>query len=327
MEFLRKKKDLSKYDSCKLGFDNLEIILTQKCNLACEHCMRGNCTNKEISEEVLDSLLSKTLYIENLALGGGEITLVPEKIKLLTRKLKEHKTIVHHANFTSNGILVSDDIIEALTELRDYILSCKEEMNLFEPEKDEIYTPLYICFSFDDFHLNQIINKGITIETLFENIATYQKHFGDDSIQCRMECDIDFYNEGRAKNLPASAQKISMQKVLTTPYPILKSNNLDFILIGNVPCVSCDGNIIPTNVSFESEKALSFGNILTDPISQILSNMNVLISNEKQFNKTQVKIFKTMTAPKKLQKKYKPYLNEKEHIFFTNIEIMSQRMH
>ena len=95
MEFIKKKTDMSKYDNYKLACMDLEIILTQKCNLTCSHCMRGDCMGKEISEEVLDALFKKVIYIENLALGGGEITLVPEKIRLVTQKLKEYNIIVH----------------------------------------------------------------------------------------------------------------------------------------------------------------------------------------------------------------------------------------
>lgn len=326
MELIRKKQDMSKYDNFKIGCIDLEIILTQKCNLACQHCMRGDCTGKEISEDVLDALFSKVVYVENLALGGGEIALVPDKIKLLTQKLKKHKTIVHHSNFTSNGTLVSNEVLDALAELRDYVVSCENAPSLFKPAKDEKDVPMFVCFSFDDYHLDQIIKNNISIEKLFHNIALYQKRFGEDAIQCRMECDMDIYDEGRAKNLPASEQKVSMQKVLSEPYPYIESKIRDFIFLGNIICVSCDGNIIPVNIPFSSEKALSFGNVKTDSTSQILSNMKTIKTDDRGFNKARADLFKAMTAPKQLQKKYKPYLNEKLRIFFTNLEIMSQEM-
>ena len=54
MEFVRKKNDMSKYNNHKLMCLDLELILTQKCNLSCAHCLRGCSGSKEISEEVLD---------------------------------------------------------------------------------------------------------------------------------------------------------------------------------------------------------------------------------------------------------------------------------
>ena len=89
MELFRKKKDMSKYDKYDFASDDLELILTQKCNFTCEHCMRGECSNKEITEDVLDATFKKFIYIENLALGGGEIALAPHLVRLVTKKLKK----------------------------------------------------------------------------------------------------------------------------------------------------------------------------------------------------------------------------------------------
>lgn len=326
MELYRKKQDYSQYDDYKLACMDLEIILTQKCNLSCEHCMRGDCMGKEISEEVIDSLFKKVIYIDNLSLGGGEITLVPEKIRMLAQKLKEHKIIVHHANFTTNGTVVSEEVLNALSEIRAYVESCEEKPHLFTVPKAEQNIPLYACFSFDDYHLNQIIKHGITIEELFKNIAKYQQCFGDEAIQCRLECDMDFYDEGRAKLLPASEHKVSMQKVLSEPYPFIDYESHKFLLLGNVPCVTCEGNFVPVNISFESEKALSFGNVVTDSISQILSNMNAVKTDNKGYDRAREKLYKAMTAPKHLQKQYKPMLSEKHRIFFQNLAIVLQEM-
>ena len=326
MELYRKKQDYLQYNNYKIACMDLEIILTQKCNLSCEHCMRGDCMGKEISEEVLDALFKKVIYIENISLGGGEITLVPEKIKMITQKLKENKVIVHQANFTTNGTVVCEEVLDALSELRAYVESCEEQPHLFTVPKDEQNIPLYACFSFDDYHLNQIIERGITIEELFKNIARYQQRFGDDAIQCRLECDMDVYDEGRAKFLPASEHKVNMQKVLSEPYPFIDYESQNFLLLGNVPCVTCEGNIVPANISFASENALSFGNIVTDSISTILSNMNAQKTDGKGYNHAREKLFKAMTAPKHLQKQYKPMLLEKQRIFFQNLAIILQEM-
>ena len=326
MELFKKKQDLSKYDDYELAFMDLEVILTQKCNLSCAHCMRGDCMGKEISEEVLDALFQKVIYVDNLALGGGEITFAPDKIRLLTEKLKEYGTIVHHVNFTSNGTNASPEAIEALKELYDYVESCDNQPHLFKPSPKEKNVPMFVCFSFDDYHINQILEKGFTIEQIFANIATFHKVFGKQAIECRMECDMDVYDEGRAKNLPASAHKVPMQKVLKEPYPFVDLEPRKIILIGNIPCISCDGNVIPTNIAFASEEALSFGNVVTDSTSQILSTMNSFKTDARGYNNARVKLYKAMTAPKHLQKQYKPMLVEKLHIFQSNLEYMLEKM-
>lgn len=325
MELYRKKQDMSKFNNHKLACVDLELILTQKCNFACSHCMRGDCTNKEISEKVLDSIFEKFAYIDNLSLGGGEIALVPEKIKLVAQKLKEHHVIVHHSNFTTNGSIVNNEVLDALEELRNYVISCKDLPNLFTSEANEKDVPMFACFSFDDYHLDEIEKHGITVKELFSNIARYAQRFGEDSIECRLESDMDVYDEGRAKSLLNSAHKVSMQKFLTSPYPFVNIKD-KLLLLGNIVVISCDGEIIPANISFKNEKALSYGNIKNLSVSQILSNINAYETDDDGYNKERDKLFASMTAPKNLVRKYKKIGTKKLRIFYYLLNQASQEM-
>ncbi len=320
MERLKKYKDMSKFDNYPLFCVDLELILTQNCNLACAHCMRGQCSNKEIEESVLDATFSKFAYVDNLALGGGEIALVPDKIRNVTKYLKKHKTIVHHCNFTSNGTVVSDEVIDALKELYDYVVSCDDKLQIFSYDARQKDVPMFVCFSFDDYHLEQLIKKGITTEQLFDNIAKYQKVFGTKAIECRMECDIDVYDMGRAKSLPGEVKKVPIDIITKTRNPFINLSD-KAILLGNIVCVSCDGEIIPTNISFSEEKTYSYGNVKTSTNSQILMNMQAYETNDNGYNRARNKMRKAMTAPKRLLKKCYPLLSYKEHMFMEQLQM------
>ena len=324
MELFRKKKDMSKYDKYDFASDDLELILTQKCNFTCEHCMRGECSNKEITEDVLDATFKKFIYIENLALGGGEIALAPHLVRLVTKKLKENDVVIHHVNFTSNGTIVSDELLSALKELEDYIHSCDERSHLFKYDAKQKNVPMFVCFSFDDYHLNQMIKKGITLEDLFDNIAKYQKVFGTEAIECRMESDMDVYDAGRASTLPSSSNKVSIEKMLRLPYPFIDLKN-EAVLIGNVITISCDGEVIPPNIPFAKESELSFGNVKTVSNGTLLSNLNAYETNGNGYNKSKVQMYKAMTAPKKLQKRYHKVLSYKLNKFYEMLEEACQR--
>lgn len=315
MIFTKKTKDMSKYENRKFACIDLELILTQKCNLACEHCMRGECSNKEISEDVLDETFKKFVYIDNLALGGGEIALTPHLIKMVTEKLKDNDVVVHHANFTSNGTIVSEELLNSLKELEDYIKSCDNRTQLFKSSDDEKDIPLFVCFSFDDYHLNQIIKKGITLEQLFDNIAKYQKVFGLESIECRMDSDMDIYDAGRAKSLPKSANKVPLSQMLSHPYPFVELTN-GAILLGNIITISCDGEIIPANIPFANEKLYSFGNIKEISSSKLLSNLKAYETDGNGYNKARIKMYNKMTAPKSIQRKMRPMLKNKLNNFY-----------
>lgn len=39
----------------KLAAANLGLIITEKCNLNCAHCLMGGCTKKVMSDEVIEA--------------------------------------------------------------------------------------------------------------------------------------------------------------------------------------------------------------------------------------------------------------------------------
>ncbi|MBR7172198.1 MAG: radical SAM protein [Clostridia bacterium] len=299
----------------KLASKEFEIILTQKCNLACKHCMRGDGFGKEITPEVLDGIFSKFFYIENLSLGGGEVSLSPNSIRLLTEKLKEHKVIVKHINFTSNGLSASNEFLSALSELREYVVSCSEMPSLFLDEKDPL-EPLIACFSFDDFHLQEMIDRGIEFDQIYSTVAKYQNLFSEKAIECRISCDVDIINSGRAENISENIRKVKPFKPSDWVYQYYSSKSKPVTLFGGVICVSTDGEVIPPNTPFKDEKIVSFGNVITDKPSQIFANMTTKEVSAKGFNHADSKMYKKLSAPWLSWRKYlKSYGRKKLQIF------------
>ena len=175
MGFIKKKKDMSFLDNKAIALLNAEIILTQKCNLACPHCMRGCSSNKEITPEALDGFFEKICHIDQLSLGGGEITLAPKAIRLLTQKLKEHNISVMRVDFASNGLFVNDEVLDALDELKTYVEDCRKIMHgFFIPTTEKPDMPLYATFSFDDFHIREILKIKSDYNDIFQNILKYK---------------------------------------------------------------------------------------------------------------------------------------------------------
>ena len=161
--FKRKKNNINfeELDKKNIMLGILEIIVTKKCNLACAHCMRGDAQNQDITKETYDAIFDKIQFIENLNLGGGEISLSPKVITDLIASLKEHKTIVNSFALTTNGTIISQEFIDALLELKEYVYKCREEkITIFKSlEKSQFH----IVISTDDFHLNEMIKKGYKI--------------------------------------------------------------------------------------------------------------------------------------------------------------------
>ena len=316
MKFTKKKtEDLSVFDTKDLAAFNLEIILTQKCNLNCAHCMRGDATKKEISPEVLDAIFSKFAYIHALSLGGGEISLTPHLIRLLTEKLWQHGTIIHRIDFTSNGVSVSDEFLDALEGLRNYVLECKDKTSLVQFDEHDNKEPLVCCFSFDDFHWQNIRDKGMEVEDIFNNIVKYQERFSDKAIECRLSSDVDIINSGRATSLKTFIKKTKPIKPNQYKYPYQIEPG--FIFFGGILTVSCDGEFIPVNIPFSEEKLYSYGNICSDKFSIIASRMGAIkVENCDELNKLNEKNMNLMISPDRRWKRYLKVIGNKKYAYF-----------
>ena len=66
----------------KIYIQNLGMIITNKCNLNCEHCLRWEkCDNKSMSDKVIEKTLDQICAIGNLCICGGWITLALDKLE------------------------------------------------------------------------------------------------------------------------------------------------------------------------------------------------------------------------------------------------------
>ena len=78
----------------KMLVDVLGMIVTERCNLECEHCLRGCRSNKIMSDDVIEATLSNFDYIETLAICGGEVTLSLDVVEKIINYIIKHEILV-----------------------------------------------------------------------------------------------------------------------------------------------------------------------------------------------------------------------------------------
>jgi organic radical activating enzyme len=108
---------------------NLTIELTRRCNLSCNHCLRGTAQNCDIDKKYIDATFKKFKNIGSLCLTGGEPSLVPELILYVVRQIKKNKVSVNSFDITTNAVKISSKFIMALIELY-YVCEDKEFCSL-----------------------------------------------------------------------------------------------------------------------------------------------------------------------------------------------------
>lgn len=274
-------------DDKKLIADTLEIIMTEKCNFSCAHCLRGDSSNKEISTEVLDALFSKIKYFASLQLGGGEVTLNPKLFDKLYESLVKNDVRLSNLTFTTNGSVLSDELLTSLKRIEKYIKSCRRKGLPLT-----VVNPINICFSFDSFHLSEMERLGINFDKVLDNLAMYQHIFGKNALICRIACDYDVINVGRAKKLN-DVRKVGFLTDYT--YHICELSG--GIYLGGLFCISTDGKFVLPNTPFNEESNYTIGDIKTDKISDVLSRVNTFEISDNDIDKYYQELIESMSPP------------------------------
>lgn len=123
------------------GSKDVELILTDGCNMSCKHCFQAGChSNRVMTEETVDSVFDKIInkrkdLTYNVNLFGGE-PMLPTTLnirKYFLSKLKERTNKDVIVSIVSNTLVITDEDIEWLKELKKY-----SKMVLYQVSLDSI---------------------------------------------------------------------------------------------------------------------------------------------------------------------------------------------
>ena len=105
----------------KLYIQNLAMIVTNKCNLNCTHCLRGAKDNNCMSYEVIEATLNQVFAVGNLSINGGEPLLALDRIEKIISYLIEKRIPIDEFTITVNGTIYSEELLKLLDEVNNYI--------------------------------------------------------------------------------------------------------------------------------------------------------------------------------------------------------------
>ena len=215
---------------------SLIIEVTRRCNMRCDHCLRGDAEDLDISNEVLDRILDSSLVEgPHIVFTGGEPTLNIRAIQYFIEGLKRRGARIDGFYIKSNG---KDESIELmLASLELYALSDNKEMCALEVSGDQYhegYSPeLYkglAFYRFDERDISDkaLINDGKSFEYGIGSRSEYPADFIFDEYDSEDTCVEELY-------------------------------------------ISSNGNVVGScNMSFERVDEESLGNILTEDLEDII---------------------------------------------------------
>jgi len=121
----------------KVNISNLIVEVTRKCNMTCDHCLRGEAQAVDIDFQYIDSVLSQTEYIGNVTFTGGEPSLNVKAIDYFLMIAKKLKVGIGGFYIATNGMTINEDFVMAC--LRLYSYSDEKKMCLVDISNDKYH--------------------------------------------------------------------------------------------------------------------------------------------------------------------------------------------
>jgi len=121
----------------KFSINNFVFEATRRCQLECEHCLRGDSENKDIKWTYLNELLQHVDYIDHITVTGGEPFLYPQAIIDFVNLCNLYKIEINSFFIATNGI-----IHETKSKLADHGLMAI--IKLYSICKDNEYSSIRI---------------------------------------------------------------------------------------------------------------------------------------------------------------------------------------
>lgn len=137
----------------KILYRNVMLEITRRCQLKCEHCLRGDAQDIDMSEEIIDAFLEQTAGIECLFFTGGEPTLAVDKMWYVLEKMIEKNIPLYSMAYITNGVEFTKLESDFLVEAYKYIEKCRETTPIFDLDpKMKVIHIVNVGISLDNFH-------------------------------------------------------------------------------------------------------------------------------------------------------------------------------
>ena len=111
------------------------IEMTRRCNMTCDHCLRGDAQAMDLDMKYVRRLFDKVSYINHLTLTGGEPSLVPHIIEAIIEEARKRDVSIGSFYMATNGKEVSGEFLVALLNLWNYC-DDNEEMTRVDISND-----------------------------------------------------------------------------------------------------------------------------------------------------------------------------------------------
>lgn len=223
----------------------LVMEVTRRCNMSCDHCMRGDPQKLDISKETIDRLLEGITGIGTITFSGGEPTLAVDKIQYVCQQIMKRKISLEGFYIVTNGVKASKKLMHVLIDLYAYIEYHDEGTSVLTMSKDQYH--------------DAAIKDREKADQLYRALAFYKP----DYLNHKIELPI---SEGRSLDNGLGMRDVSLESLVVETDDTGRPERVDSTIyvnaLGDV-CPSCE-------LSFESQNEDKIGNVHENTLADII---------------------------------------------------------
>jgi hypothetical protein len=179
-------------------YTNLILEVTRRCNMTCEHCLRGCKENVDMSKETVDTLLDSTEGIGSLTFTGGEPILNAKLIIYIIDEIMSRSIDVNSFYLVTNAGVFNKELFFKLIEFYHYVEE-KEysfvsvSFDNYHKGADEKYIQWWESLSFYANDKDQRENFGFNNSLISEGYAL-EYGIGNRGLNLSDEMEVEYLN-------------------------------------------------------------------------------------------------------------------------------------
>jgi len=116
--------------------NDLVIEVTRRCNMSCDHCLRGEQQNIDLDTSYVSKLFDQVNYLRTITFTGGEPSLVPHIISKIIDIAKEKNVVIGRFYIVTNAKIVTTEFMEVLLKCFLYCTEIDDEIKCLSISND-----------------------------------------------------------------------------------------------------------------------------------------------------------------------------------------------
>lgn len=235
-------------------FSNVIIEVTRKCNMMCDHCMRGTPQNKNIKKEYIDLFFENVYSMSNFTISGGEPSMNINGINYIFNKMYDENISCESFFLATNGTNNSKEFLQSIMSF--YLLTNDKSSFNIKISQDQFHEP--------------------------QDYKFFQYKLGDKICYADVK-RMSIIDEGNAKNITGKYIEKRSPNFAGAKYieDNLEINEDDMYIFSDI-YLNCDGYIVSDcDLSYKSQKKQEY---ILCHVTEFKKYLNELYKNKFLIN-------------------------------------------